>query len=130
MAALQPETVTSQEVAHAVLISPEIEDHEILTLLFRRNPWILFLTGSLTTASELLKERGSTGCALWVMITERDLPDGNWKAVLEMVNRTPKPPVVIVISRLADDYIWAEALNLEPLTYWQNRRTKLKSTAS
>lgn len=47
-----------------------------------------------------------------VVVSERDLPDGNWKDVLEAAAARENPPVVIVTSWLADDYLWAEVLNL------------------
>src|SRR5579872_363697 len=47
-----------------------------------------------------------------VIVSERDLPDGNWKDILELAWVRKEPPVVIVTSRLADDYLWAEVLNL------------------
>jgi len=47
-----------------------------------------------------------------VVVSERDLPDGDWKDVLELTSVRKEPPVVIVTSRLADDYLWAEVLNL------------------
>lgn len=47
-----------------------------------------------------------------VIISERDLPDGNWKDVLEAAASRKNPPVLIVTSRLADEYLWAEVLNL------------------
>jgi DNA-binding NtrC family response regulator len=47
-----------------------------------------------------------------VVVSERDLPDGNWRDVLEVALVRREPPVVIVTSRLADDYLWAEVLNL------------------
>ena len=47
-----------------------------------------------------------------VVVSEQDLPDGNWKDVIEMAASLPCPPPVIVTSRLADDYLWAEVLNL------------------
>lgn len=47
-----------------------------------------------------------------VIVCERDLPDGSWKDVLEMAALLDTPPPVIVTSRLADDYLWAEVLNL------------------
>jgi DNA-binding response OmpR family regulator len=47
-----------------------------------------------------------------VIVCERDLPDGSWKDVLEMAASLSCPPPVIVTSRLADDRLWAEVLNL------------------
>ncbi len=32
--------------------------------------------------------------------------------MLEYFSRLPDPPLLIVTSRLADEYLWAEALNL------------------
>ncbi len=46
-----------------------------------------------------------------VVITERDLPDGCWTDVLDVVSARPKPPVLIVTSRLSDERLWAEVLN-------------------
>lgn len=47
-----------------------------------------------------------------VVVCERDLPDGSWRDILEITASLPGPPPVIVTSRLADDYFWAEVLNL------------------
>ena len=38
-------------------------------------------------------------------------PDG-WKELLDRFALLTRPPCLIVTSRLADDYLWAEALNL------------------
>ncbi len=46
------------------------------------------------------------------MVCERDLPDGNWRDVLDAASARPDPPPLIVTSRLADDHLWAEVLNL------------------
>jgi DNA-binding NtrC family response regulator len=59
------------------------------------------------SASALLNE-GTTS----VVITERHFPVGDWKDVLEVIHHLPKAPLLIVISRAADNYLWAEALNL------------------
>jgi DNA-binding response OmpR family regulator len=37
---------------------------------------------------------------------------GSWKDVLVQLGRLSSPPVLIVTSRAADEYLWAEALNL------------------
>jgi len=47
-----------------------------------------------------------------VVVCERDLPDGDWRDVLEIAASMLSPPPVIVTSRLADEYLWAEVLNL------------------
>jgi DNA-binding NtrC family response regulator len=47
-----------------------------------------------------------------IVVCERDLPDGNWRDVLEWVGSPPEGPFVIVTSRLADEWLWAEVLNL------------------
>jgi FixJ family two-component response regulator len=45
-------------------------------------------------------------------VCERDLLPGTWIDVLEHVKALPRAPSLIVASRLADDSLWAEALNL------------------
>jgi DNA-binding response OmpR family regulator len=47
-----------------------------------------------------------------VVVCESDLKPGSWKDVLEQAVILPDPPPLIVTSRLADDRLWAEALNL------------------
>jgi DNA-binding response OmpR family regulator len=47
-----------------------------------------------------------------VVVCERDLLPGTWLDVLQRLRERPNPPLLIVTSRLADDRLWAEALNL------------------
>jgi DNA-binding NtrC family response regulator len=47
-----------------------------------------------------------------VVVAEADLPDGNWKNLLDIASNRPDPPQLIVFSRRADDMLWAEVLNL------------------
>jgi DNA-binding NtrC family response regulator len=47
-----------------------------------------------------------------VVIADRDLPDGGWKALLNQLARMNTPPKLIVTSVHADDRLWAEVLNL------------------
>jgi DNA-binding response OmpR family regulator len=46
------------------------------------------------------------------VICDRDLPDGDWRQLWDILAREPKPPMFIVTSRLADDALWAEVLNV------------------
>lgn len=47
-----------------------------------------------------------------VIVCERQLPDGDWRDVLALALDLPHPPAVIVTCRHADEYLWAEVLNL------------------
>jgi DNA-binding response OmpR family regulator len=46
------------------------------------------------------------------VICERDLAPGTWRDILDGAIVLPQPPCIIVTSRLADEYLWAEALNV------------------
>lgn len=47
-----------------------------------------------------------------VVVAERDFPHWNWKRILRDFRPMNQPPLLIVTSRLADDALWSEALNL------------------
>jgi DNA-binding NtrC family response regulator len=47
-----------------------------------------------------------------VMLCDSDRVPTAWKELLERFTSLPTPPMLIVTSRLADDRLWAEALNL------------------
>jgi DNA-binding response OmpR family regulator len=55
----------------------------------------------------ILRER-----AVSIVICERDLPDGTWKDILQALDTLSDHPFLIVMSRLADDHLWVEVLNL------------------
>ena len=47
-----------------------------------------------------------------VVLCDRDRMPEAWKELLARFAALPEPPLLIVTSRLADDVLWAEALNL------------------
>jgi DNA-binding response OmpR family regulator len=93
-------------VPTVLLISPFEEDHEFLRALFAQAGCALRSATSIALPSRLMQDPPA------VVITEADLPLGTWKDVLEVIAFLPSPPILIVASRLADQYLWAEALNL------------------
>ena len=42
----------------------------------------------------------------------RLLEDGTWKSVLGHIRGEAHPPLLVVTSRVADEHLWAEVLNL------------------
>ena len=107
MATLEAKTTTRASQKKAVLlISPVEQDHEILRDLFAEQNWTLFSTHSCGSASRLLRQEDVP-----VVMTERDLPLGDWRDVLEIMQFLPHRPLVIVMSLHADERLWADALN-------------------
>ncbi|HVP48779.1 MAG TPA: response regulator [Bryobacteraceae bacterium] len=109
-----PEIITNGIVS-VLSISPVEDDHFALQDILNRlqvslDPSLIFTVNSrLTLAAALaaLRER-----QFEVVVCERDLQPGSWKDVLDQVTILPDPPPLIVTSRLADERLWAEALNL------------------
>src|SRR5260370_40437725 len=109
-----PESATNG-IVPVLSISPMEEDHFFLQNILNQlqgtlDPSRTFRVNACTTlASGLaaLRKRQFD-----VVVCERDLPPGSWKDVLEQVTILPDTPSLIVTSRLADERLWAEALNL------------------
>src|SRR5271157_4701312 len=91
----------------ALLVSAVEEDHEFLGHVFSHHGWILYKTRTLASALGFLRHN-----RVPIVITERDLPLGDWKDLLTAIEPLPHAPLLIVAARLADEYLWAEVLNL------------------
>ena len=50
--------------------------------------------------------------SLGVVIADASLPDGTWKDLLGQLSLLADAPNIIVTSRLADERLWAEVLNM------------------
>jgi DNA-binding response OmpR family regulator len=46
------------------------------------------------------------------VLCEALLPDGNWKDLLAFLENAELPPSLVVTSKVADESLWAEVLNL------------------
>ncbi len=90
-----------------MLASHVDEDHRFLKRVFDQRRWYLIATRTVEGALSLLQRY-----SIPVVVTERDLPGGGWKAMLAGLEHLRRAPLLVVASRLADDYLWAEALNL------------------
>lgn len=82
-------------------------DGSLLHEIFRKAGWRLFAVHERRRALSCLARH-----AVQVVIAEKELPDWNWKTVLGDIRLLASPPQLIVTSRDADDYLWAEALNV------------------
>ena len=88
-------------------VSPLEEDHSSLQAIIGHSKWMLLKARDLVSTLALLQQH-----QVAVVLCERDLVLGTWIDVLEHLKALPNTPSLIVASRLADDRLWAEALNL------------------
>jgi response regulator RpfG family c-di-GMP phosphodiesterase len=68
---------------------------------------VLLKAGDIVAALALVRQ-----LEVSVVLCERDLLPGTYIDLLEQIKAMPNPPSLIVASRLADERLWAEALNL------------------
>ncbi len=86
---------------------PDDEDRSSLAAILEQCNWQLESRNSLADARVAVSELDAG-----VVICACDLPDAHWTDVLRELQRKDVPPGLIVASRLADDRLWAEVLNL------------------
>jgi DNA-binding response OmpR family regulator len=104
----QPGIASSPTGTLTVLsVSPLEEDHLSLQAMVGHSTWTLFNARDLVSALALLQQH-----EIPVVLCERDLLPGTWVEMLENIRHLPNAPSLIVASRLADERLWAEALNL------------------
>jgi DNA-binding response OmpR family regulator len=98
---------TKRENITLLAVSPDRGDHQSLKEILEAEQWTVRGACSRDEALRLLTESTTA-----VIACERDLPDGSWKDVFDHACSLESPPPVIVISRHADESLWAEVLNL------------------
>jgi DNA-binding response OmpR family regulator len=108
-------SITGPISANYLSVSPVEEDHTALERILNdaarvtplETPWQLSRAQTLASALSILRRVEHA-----VVMCERDLECGNWRDLLGGLQQFTNPPSLIVTSRLADEYLWAEALNL------------------
>jgi two-component system KDP operon response regulator KdpE len=97
----------SVEKISILLVSPYREDHSSIRHILHHDSWDISRCTNVREAIACLeRDRPS------IVICERDLPDGNWKDVLNRTDTLTNPPLLLVTSRHADENLWGEVLNL------------------
>ena len=108
--AAQPETIVP-----ILSVGGPAEDQVALAEILSRSggllspgaKWSLQTSPSVASALATLRQQ-----TVPVVICETDLGGASWREFWAQAIQLPDPPFVIVTSRLADEYLWAEALNL------------------
>jgi DNA-binding response OmpR family regulator len=95
------------QAVSALLVGEFKTDRLLVHDVFKQSGWRLFEASDRRHAMQCLDRH-----PVQVVIAESDVRNWNWKRVLSDLRRFPRPPQLIVSSRTADDYLWAEVLNV------------------
>jgi DNA-binding NtrC family response regulator len=90
-----------------LFVTPIDADHIRLAWIVSHSRWELHRATGCREALAFLREQH-----FGVVIANSELPDGTWQDFLDELATLPHPPNLVVASRLADERLWAEALNL------------------
>ena len=96
-------------------VSSAEEDHFHLQDIFSSPERTLYtdVAFTLTAKSSIVAAKSALQRGrISIVMCEHDLSPGSWKELLDFAERLPSPPPVIVTSRVADERMWAEVLNL------------------
>jgi DNA-binding NtrC family response regulator len=103
-----PDPATNATATLTILsVSPIDVDHSSLAASVADSPCVLMRAHDLVSALSLLQQHD-----IGVVVCERDLGLERYVDVLERLSALPHAPSLIVASKLADEHLWAEALNL------------------
>ena len=75
--------------------------------VYTKSKWTLIARPTLASAFSVLRDM-----PIPIVICEDELWPGTWREMLDHIMFLDDPPLLIVTSRLADDRLWAETLNL------------------
>ncbi len=91
--------------APVIALAASDYDREVLTAVSRRGPWDMHFADSRVQAWEIVHRFGSP-----VVLYDRDWPNAEWRTTVHTFASCPRRPCVILMSRVADDYLWQELI--------------------
>ncbi len=102
---LEIDTPTATRV---LILSPSDDDHAVLDQILDTPDWSVQHAPSVLFALRQLRRDPRVS----VVVCECDLRPETWKEMLENLKLLSDAPALVVVSRVADEQLWAEALNL------------------
>jgi DNA-binding NtrC family response regulator len=105
---LHTQVKTAAEGAIAILLVGPLDSRRgALRNILAPPRWEIREAATYAEAVGILNDR-----SIAVTICDTEIGDGNWQALLANLQSRAHPPNLIVSSRLADERLWAEVLNL------------------
>lgn len=96
-----------EKVVKVLAVTEADEDHAWLSDIFKHSNWKILHARTCRDAIRTLES-----CRVAVVISDCNLPDGNWQQLLNALSQMAEQPLLVVACLHADDRLWAEVLNL------------------
>src|SRR5271165_1029470 len=109
------QNVTRNHRTPLLLVSPAIDDRLSLERLLNASEPGAYPYSRWSVVHHATPERiviALKESRIPIVICDDDVSRGFWRQLVEELAQLPEPPLLIVTSRLADERLWAEALNL------------------
>jgi len=90
-----------------VAVLANVEEREVLSRIAAEQQWIVRFTDTCGEAWTALNESKAP-----IVLCDRDLPGTEWRDVIRMMVSSPHRAYTILVSRVADDYLWNEVIRL------------------
>ena len=87
-------------------VSADRRDHESLRQMLSAERWDVLQAETCGEALTAVKAKRPS-----VVTCDHNLPDGTWRDLFSLLESIGEPPPMVVISRQADESLWAEVLN-------------------
>ena len=100
-------TPCPDERVEVLSVSPHEDAHAWLRSIFQQSNWTLYEAFGCREALALARKYD-----IHVIICERNMPDGDWRTLLNQVKLLPSRPRLILFSRTADWQLLGEVLEL------------------
>ena len=87
-------------------VSPNDEDRVSLERIVKSD-WTVIASATVVSALSALRQ-----IPIPIVMCDVEITVGTWGEMLDHISLLPDPPLLIVTSRLADERLWAQAMNL------------------
>ena len=95
----------SRAAVRLLAILPETQDAEQLRRVAAGLGWTVAIVGTPAEAMVRLEREPVTAA-----ICDQDLPQEDWRVVMNRIAALPKSPCVLLASRVMDQYLWNEVI--------------------
>jgi DNA-binding NtrC family response regulator len=102
-----PSLAEAPERPKLLSVSADAEDHSVLERMLIGEGLLVAAAASCREALDYLSH--DQAC---VIFCDSSMRDGSWRDLLYPISTAAEAPPLVVTSRLADDYLWSEVLNL------------------